>query len=128
MWLTSKRPAADRTAMCSATTPPPAYSTGMSQPANGTILAPDERWRALSGVFLSGASMACSMESACRRCGTGNGTMCFRAGSRMPVASPSTDDDATERAARQQASNEQASADRDDERKQRAGPRESEHD
>src|SRR5438876_2420067 len=61
MWLTSKRPARVRTAVCSATTPPPEYSTGMSQPPNGTIFAPEARWRVLSGVFLSGGSVACSM-------------------------------------------------------------------
>ena len=52
MWLTSNRPAPVRTAMCSAVMP--LYSSGMSQPPKGTIFAPDARWRALSGVFLSG--------------------------------------------------------------------------
>ena len=47
--------------MCSATMPE--YSTGISQPPNGTIFAPDARWRALSGVFFRGATVACSMES-----------------------------------------------------------------
>src|SRR5262245_12323748 len=36
----------------------------MSQPPNGTIFAPDARCRALSGVFLRGASVACSMWAA----------------------------------------------------------------
>ena len=31
----------------------PEYSTGMSQPPNSTMRAPSDRWRALSGVFLS---------------------------------------------------------------------------
>ena len=48
--------------MCSSTMPE--YSTGMSQPPNGTIFAPEARWRALSGVFLRGASVACSMWAA----------------------------------------------------------------
>ena len=51
MWLTSKRPARVRTARCSSVMPE--YSTGMSQPPNSTMRAPRERWRALSGVFLS---------------------------------------------------------------------------
>ncbi len=59
MWLTSNSPARWRTAMCSATMPE--YSTGMSQPPKATIFAPDARWRALSGVFLRGASVACSI-------------------------------------------------------------------
>src|SRR5690349_8788889 len=61
MWLTSKRPARVRTARCSLDVPE--YSTGMSQPPKGTILAPDARWRSFSGVFLSGTAVACSMES-----------------------------------------------------------------
>src|SRR5919198_4048254 len=44
----------------------PEYSTGMSHPPNGTILAPDARCRALSGVFLRGASVTCSMRRAAR--------------------------------------------------------------
>src|SRR5438128_2407482 len=59
MWLTSKRPARVRTAMCSSVTL--LYSSGMSQPANGTILAPDARCRTLRGVFLSAAAVGCSM-------------------------------------------------------------------
>ena len=50
MWLTSKMPARVRTAMCSAAIP--AYSTGISHPAKGTMRAFDAWWRALSGVFL----------------------------------------------------------------------------
>src|SRR5436190_18621126 len=50
MWLTSKSPAAVRTARCSSVMPE--YSTGMSQPANSTMRAPCDRCRALSGVFL----------------------------------------------------------------------------
>ena len=42
--------------MCSAAMPE--YSTGMSQPPNGTIFAPEARWRALSGVFFRGAAVA----------------------------------------------------------------------
>jgi len=38
MWLTSNKPAAVRTAMCSSMMP--VYSTGMSQPPNSTIRAP----------------------------------------------------------------------------------------
>jgi len=59
MWLTSNNPARSRTARCSATIPE--YSTGISQPANGTMRAPEARCRALSGVFLSGATAVCSM-------------------------------------------------------------------
>ena len=51
MWETSKRPAAVRTAMCSLMSP--AYSTGMSQPPNGTIFAPLSRCAAFKGVFRS---------------------------------------------------------------------------
>src|SRR5579872_1787077 len=72
-------PARVRTARCSFDTP--VYSTGMSQPANGTIFAPEARWRALSGVFLSGASAACSIGDL-GVTGTGNGTMRVRARSR----------------------------------------------
>ena len=61
MWLTSNIPARSRTARCS--TPMPEYSTGMSQPPNGTILAPKARWRAWSGVFFRGPAAACSMGS-----------------------------------------------------------------
>ncbi len=48
---TSNMPAPSRTAVCSALTP--AYCTGMSQPPNGTILAPARRWAACSGVRFS---------------------------------------------------------------------------
>ena len=41
MWETSKRPAAVRTALCSAMRPE--YSTGMSHPPKGTIFAPLSR-------------------------------------------------------------------------------------
>ena len=41
MWLTSNSPARVRTAMCSSAMPE--YSTGMSQPPNGTIFAPEAR-------------------------------------------------------------------------------------
>ena len=51
MWLTSKIPARSRTAMCSSRMPP--YCTGISQPANGTSLAPAATWRSCSGVRLS---------------------------------------------------------------------------
>ena len=43
MWETSNTPAAVRTAWCSARIPP-AYCTGISQPAKGTSLAPDALW------------------------------------------------------------------------------------
>ncbi len=49
MWLTSNSPAALRVARCSSMTD--VYHTGMSQPANGTILAPISRCVALSAVF-----------------------------------------------------------------------------
>ena len=45
MWLTSNSPARVRTAMCSSTMPE--YSTGMSQPPNGTILRAKD---AMAGV------------------------------------------------------------------------------
>jgi hypothetical protein len=53
MWETSKRPAAVRTALCSAMSP--AYSTGMSHPPKGTIFAPLSRCTAWSGVLRSSA-------------------------------------------------------------------------
>ena len=43
MWLTSNSPQAERTALCSAMTP--AYCTGSSHPAKGTILPPAATWR-----------------------------------------------------------------------------------
>ena len=39
-WLTSKIPTRSRTAVCSATTPPPGYSMGMCQPPKSAIFAP----------------------------------------------------------------------------------------
>ncbi len=48
-WLTSNRPTASRTALCSASTPPPAYSSGMSQPPNSASLAPRATWRSCKG-------------------------------------------------------------------------------
>ena len=53
MWQTSKSPAVVRTAMCSAVMPE--YSTGMSQPPNGTMRAPRATCEAWSGVFFSEA-------------------------------------------------------------------------
>src|SRR5688572_1645276 len=53
MCETSNSPAAVRTAMCSAVMPE--YSTGMSQPPNGTMRAPRDICDAWSGVFLSEA-------------------------------------------------------------------------
>src|SRR6476646_3407967 len=56
IWLTSNRPTAERTALCSATRPPLAgYSTGISQPPKLTIFAPKRRCIALSGVLRSSA-------------------------------------------------------------------------
>ena len=43
MWETSKRPAAVRTAACSARMPV-GYCTGMAYPAKGTILPPRAVW------------------------------------------------------------------------------------
>src|SRR4051794_19518820 len=51
MCETSKTPASVRTARCSGITP--AYCTGMSQPANGTIRAPSSTCRSWSGVCRS---------------------------------------------------------------------------
>ena len=53
MWLTSKRPAACRVALCSSMTL--LYHTGISQPANGTIRAPNFLCVSLSVVFWIGA-------------------------------------------------------------------------
>src|SRR5580765_7258270 len=50
MWLTSNTPARVRTARCSAVMLE--YSTGISQPPNGTMRALDAQCRAWSGVFL----------------------------------------------------------------------------
>ena len=51
MCETSKIPAAVRTARTSSITP--AYWTGISNPANGTIRPPRARWRSKSGVRCS---------------------------------------------------------------------------
>src|SRR5438874_3397790 len=48
MCETSKTPQSVRTVRCSAITP--AYCTGISQPANGTIRAPSATWRSKRGV------------------------------------------------------------------------------
>src|SRR5688500_10504469 len=48
MCETSKTPAPVRTATCSWRMP--SYCTGISQPANGTSLAPAASWRSYSGV------------------------------------------------------------------------------
>src|SRR5438067_7678842 len=50
MWLTSKSPAAPRTAACSWRTLE--YCCGISQPAKSTIRPPNARWRSKSGVRL----------------------------------------------------------------------------
>src|SRR6476620_11044211 len=50
-WLTSKTPTRSRTAVCSATTPPPGYSIGMSQPPKSAILAPRATWRSCRGEW-----------------------------------------------------------------------------
>src|SRR5947209_1412364 len=50
MWLTSKSPAAPRTAACSSRTLE--YCCGISQPAKSTIRPPSCRWRSKSGVRL----------------------------------------------------------------------------
>src|SRR5689334_5704434 len=59
-WLTSNRPTASRTALCSASTPPPAYSSGMSQPPNSASLAPRATWRSCNGEC--SRSMAANLE------------------------------------------------------------------
>src|SRR4029450_12748245 len=51
MWLTSKAPAAVRTAVCSLAVPE--YSTGMDQPPNGISLAPILLWMSNKAVRLS---------------------------------------------------------------------------
>ena len=54
MWLTSKTPTLERTALCSATNPPLAgYSTGISHPPKFTIFAPKRRCTAFSDVLRS---------------------------------------------------------------------------
>ena len=47
--LTSKMPTRSRTAVCSATTPPPGYSIGISQPPKSAILASSATWRSWIG-------------------------------------------------------------------------------
>src|SRR5262245_8184935 len=48
-WLTSKTPTASRTAACSFSTPPPAYSSGISQPPNSAVFAPRAACRSCRG-------------------------------------------------------------------------------
>ena len=56
-WLTSKATAEVRQARCSATVPD-GYANGISQPPNGTILAPSSRCDAYSGETRNGAAVA----------------------------------------------------------------------
>src|SRR5829696_1613996 len=44
----------------------PEYSTGISQPANGTMRAPSETWRACRAVFLIAVVSSCAMRDAGR--------------------------------------------------------------
>src|SRR5438477_4808338 len=60
MWETSKIPTLSRTARCSAPMPP-GYVTGISKPANGTILAPSDTCTAYRGVRFSSAIVAFSV-------------------------------------------------------------------
>src|SRR4051794_17543578 len=48
-WDTSNRPTAVRTAVCSASTPPPAYSIGIDQPLKSASLAPAATCRSCNG-------------------------------------------------------------------------------
>src|SRR4051794_31743287 len=48
-WDTSNRPTAVRTAVCSANTPPPAYSIGIDQPLKSASLAPAATCRSCNG-------------------------------------------------------------------------------
>src|SRR4051794_26160305 len=48
-WLTSKMPTASRTAVCSLTTPEPAYSKGIDHPPNSASLAPRDTCRSCRG-------------------------------------------------------------------------------
>src|SRR5829696_2020350 len=48
-WLTSKTPTRSRTAVCSATTPPPGCSIGIAQPPKSAIFAPRATWRSCRG-------------------------------------------------------------------------------
>ncbi len=57
MCETSNTPARSRTVSCSARIPP-AYWTGISQPANGTSRAPAATWRSWSGVRSSASAPA----------------------------------------------------------------------
>src|SRR4051794_5082155 len=52
-WLTSKRPTASRTAVCSLTTPDPAYSSGIDQPPNSASFAPSATCRSWRGEVCS---------------------------------------------------------------------------
>ena len=61
MWLTSKRPTALRTALCSSMMPE--YWTGMSQPPKSTILAPRARWTEFSGVVRSEGAVGMKIQA-----------------------------------------------------------------
>src|SRR3954447_21350460 len=50
---TSNSPTAVRTAVCSAITPPPAYSIGIDQPLKSASLAPRATWRSCRGEVLT---------------------------------------------------------------------------
>src|SRR4051794_19947591 len=52
-WETSNNPTAVRTAVCSAITPPPAYSIGIDQPLKSASLAPSPTCRSSSGEVLT---------------------------------------------------------------------------
>ena len=52
---TSKMPTVVRTAVCSATTPPPAYEIGMSQPPKAPMVAPSARCASCNGECRSSA-------------------------------------------------------------------------
>src|SRR3954464_969802 len=63
---TSNRPTAVRTAVCSASTPPPAYSIGMDQPLKSASLAPAatcRSWRGEVRVTESHASRAPKLDA-----------------------------------------------------------------
>src|SRR2546421_432023 len=74
MCETSNTPACSRTARCSSRTP--AYWTGISQPANGTILAPAASCRSNSGVRfrVSAPGTAGRLAAPSRRAGGQSGT------------------------------------------------------
>ena len=61
MWLTSNKPTAVRTAMCSAISPPPGhgYSTGISHPPKSTILAFNAAMRCVQCRFLKRGCNGC---------------------------------------------------------------------